>query len=138
MSDEFKMGILDIQPSQLFISEVKLNKVSEWLGNKNIEYYQSIPVKKLNGKIIFTDGHTRAFELYQMGIENIRCIWHEDDLDWEAYQICVDWCIEEGITNISHLKQRVIDNDSYEVLWNDRCRKMQKVLEAKRMKAGKI
>lgn len=138
MPDVFKIGILDIQPSQLFISEVKLKKVSEWLDCKNIECYQPIPIKKLNGRIIFTDGHTRAFALYKMGIGNIRCIWDEDNLDWQAYQICVDWCIGEGITNISHLKKRVIDHDSYEISWHDRCIKMQKELEEKRTQINKI
>lgn len=131
MSDIFKIGILDVQPSQLFISDMKLKKVLEWLDYKNIECYEPIPVKKLNGKIIFTDGHTRAFALYKMGIKDIRCFWDEDNLDWKAYQICVDWCTEEGITNISHLTQKVIDNDSYKVLWYDRCKKMHNELEGK-------
>lgn len=138
MPDILKMKILDVQPSQLFISKMKLEKVSEWLDYKNIECYDPIPIKKLNGKIIFTDGHTRAFALFKMGIEAIRCIWDEDNLDWEAYHICVDWCIEEGITNISHLKGKVIDNNTYEVLWHDRCRKMQKELEENRAKASRI
>lgn len=74
----FRMKILDIQPSQLFISEMKLNKVSEWLNYKSIEDYDPVPIKKLNEKIIFTDGHTRAFALYKMGIDNIRAYWDED------------------------------------------------------------
>lgn len=38
MPDVFKMKILDVQPSQLFISEIKLKKVSEWLDYKNVYY----------------------------------------------------------------------------------------------------
>ncbi|MFA9466448.1 MAG: hypothetical protein ACERKN_19470 [Velocimicrobium sp.] len=131
MQTIFKMGILDVQPSQLFISEMKLKKVLEWLDYKNIAYYQPIPVKKLNGKIIFTDGHTRAFALFKMGIKDIRCTWDEDNLNWEAYQICVDWCMEDGISNISHLEQKVINKDSYEILWCDRCKKMHEKMEEK-------
>lgn len=112
---------------------MKLNKVSEWLNYESIEDYDPVPIKKLNEKIIFTDGHTRAFALYKMGIDNIRAYWDEDELDWDAYQICVDWCVEEGIRNISHLEQKVINNEAYEVLWYDRCRNMQKALEAKRI-----
>lgn len=136
MSKIFKMRILDIQPSQLYMSEKKLNEVFSWLNKNNIESYGPISIKKLNERIIFTDGHTRAFALYKMGVEEIHCVWDEDDLDLEAYQICVDWCIEEGITNISHLEKRVIKHDTYEMLWHDRCRKMQEELEEKRKQAN--
>lgn len=134
MPEVFKMKILDIQPSQLFISEKKLKDVLNWLDGENIQSYEPVPVKELNGKVIFTDGHTRAYALYKMGIEDILCFWDNDNLDWEAYQICVDWCIEEGITNISHLEQKVVDHNTYEVLWHDRCRKMQRELDEKRRK----
>ena len=67
-----------------------------------------------------------------MGIEDILCFWDNDNLDWEAYQICVDWCIEEGITNISHLEQKVVDHNTYEVLWHDQViGKMQRELMKK-------
>ncbi len=134
MQNVFKLGILDVQPSQLFISEVKLKKVSEWLNHKNIDNYEPIPIKKLNGQMFFTDGHTRAFALYKMGIEDIRCTWDEDELDWDAYQICVDWCTQEGITNISHLKQKVINSESYDLLWNNKCKKMHEKLKEERSK----
>ena len=134
MPEIFKMKLLNIQPSQLFISDTKLKKIYEWLDIEHIECYDPLPVKSLNGKIIFTDGHTRAFALYNMGAEEVNVYWDETpDLDWEAYQICVDWCVEEGITNISGLSKRVVDDEGYETLWYDRCRKMQKALDVKRV-----
>lgn len=132
MSEIIELKILDIQPSQLFISDAKLKAIYGWLNIDNDYSYEPIPVKDLNGKIIFTDGHTRAFALYKLGIEKVRVIWDTDDLDWEAYQICVDWCVDEGIKNISHLNQRVLNNEEYELLWHDRCRQMQDELKKKR------
>ncbi len=129
MSEEFYMSILDIQPSQLYISEMKLKMVSEWLNDRNRNDYEPIPIKKLNDNIIFTDGHTRAFALYSMGVENIRCIWDKDELNWELYQRCVDWCLDEGIQNISHLEQKVINHDTYQILWYERCSKLCTELE---------
>lgn len=124
MPEEFIMNILDIQPSQLYISEKKLKIASEWLNDNSRNMYEPIPIKKLNGKIIFTDGHTRAFVLYNRGVEDIRCIWDEDELDWDLYQICVDWCLDDGIHNISHLAHRVVNHDAYQTLWYERCAKL--------------
>ncbi|MGV8983393.1 hypothetical protein [Clostridium sp.] len=50
--------------------------------------------------------------------------WDEDELSWNAYQICVDWCNTEGINSIEDLKDRVIEPNEYEILWYDRCRNM--------------
>lgn len=130
MSNVFKMKILDIQPSQLYISEMKLKKVSEWLNSANIDCYEPLPVRELNGKIIFTDGHTRAFALYEMGIKEIPCIWDTDVLDLALYQNCVDWCLKEGISSISHLS--IISHDEYKELWYDRCEKLLNELSNKR------
>ena len=137
MIDTFRIKLLDIQPSQLFISEAKLSKVREWLNEDHIEGYDPIPVKKLNGKVVFTDGHTRAYALHQLGVESLHVYWDNDNLDWEAYQICVAWCVEEGITNISNLLHRVVENNLYEELWLSRCKAMHSELEASRKRIDK-
>jgi hypothetical protein len=132
MSDVFKMSIFDMQPSQLFISEQKLAKIQEWLNHETLESYNPIPVKELNGKIVMLDGHTRAFALHKMGIKELRVCWEQEEWDWEAYQVCVNWCLEEGITNVSGLEKKVVSHEDYEVVWYDKCRQMQKELEEKR------
>ncbi len=128
------MELRAIQPSQLYISKTKLANLVDLFFDTDFEGYDPVPIKNLHGRIIFTDGHTRAFKLFQMGAEKIRCFWDEDELDWQAYQICVDWCIEKGITNISHLEQRILDDADYEILWNERCRRMQRELATKKKK----
>jgi len=125
------MEILDIQPSQLFISEDKLERASKWLNYKTLEKYEPIPVKKLNGRIIFADGHTRAFALYKMGIEFINVYWDEDNLDWNLYKKCVDWCLQEGVKNISNFEERIIKKEDYKILWINRCKDLQNDLDKK-------
>ncbi len=134
MGEEFEMEIMAIQPSQLYISKTKLENLADMFADKGIEGYEPVPVKELNGRIIFTDGHTRAFKLYQMGLKKIRCFWDQDELDWQAYQVCVDWCIEKGIRDISHLEQRILDDEDYEKLWHERCRRMQAELAIKKQR----
>ena len=88
---------MSIQPSQLYINEDKLSKI---LKDKE-EQERVIPIKKLNDKIIFTDGHTRALTAFLSGKKQIKVVWEDEEFDWEAYQICVDWCIKEEIVNIT-------------------------------------
>ncbi|MHA1912187.1 MAG: hypothetical protein ACTSYA_10875 [Candidatus Kariarchaeaceae archaeon] len=127
MSNSFLMDLLSIQPSQLYINKDKLAKVFE----ENQE--RAIPIKQLNDRIIFTDGHTRAFAAYLQGNKQIEVEWDEEKLDWEAYQICVGWCIAEKITSIADLKDKIIENNDYKILWLEKCRVMQDELEKRRM-----
>jgi hypothetical protein len=125
------MDLLDIQPSQLYINSQKLNNVMKWFNPKDFSSYEALPVKNLNGRIIFTDGHTRAYAAYSEGISKIKVYWDEDDLSWDAYQICVNWCNAEGIFNIENLKNRILEPIAFDTLWIDKCKKMQKELGIK-------
>jgi hypothetical protein len=91
-----------------------------------------IPVKKLGNKIVLTDDHTIALAVFLRGVSEVRVYWEEDELDWKAYEICVEWCSKEGVHTIADLKNRVVSPKEYDVLWVNQCKKMQKELEAKR------
>lgn len=129
MGDYILMEVKAIQPSQLYISKQKLENVLKWFNPIDYDSYDAIPIKNLNGKIIFTDGHTRAYAAYLKGAKNIKVYFDEDELDWDAYKICVDWCNSEGIKAVEDLKERVINQSDYEVLWIERCRNMHSQLE---------
>lgn len=125
------MKLYEIQPSQLFISSEKLAQVMKTLDPTKPESFEPIPVKKLGNQVIFVVGHTRAFAAFLHGLSEVKVYWEEDELDWDAYEICVKWCIDEGIYTIANLKDRVVSSKEYEVLWLKRCEKMQQDLEAK-------
>lgn len=126
MPETFRLRLDQIQPSQLYINCGKLDAVQAAAS------LEAVSVKQLNGRIVFTDGHTRAFAAHLAGRREIEVYWEDEELDWEAYQICVDWCLAEGIHSIADLAGRVIDPQQYEVLWLDRCRHMQESLRAVR------
>jgi len=126
------MKLGKIQPSQLYISSEKLSAVMKRINPNNFESIEPIPIKKLGGEIIFVDGHTRAFAAFLYGLSKIPVYWEHEELDWEAYEICVEWCKKEGIRTIADLKNRVIPHKDYEILWYRRCEEMHKKLEAKR------
>jgi len=101
---------------------------------KKTEISRPIPIKQLNDDVIYTDGHTRSFAAHLNGLEKDSVFWDEDDLDWEAYEICVKWCKDEGIYTIADLKNRVVDSEGYRRLWHKRCDIMHEELETKRLK----
>lgn len=113
------LKLSDIHPSQFYISLEKLRQVEKWFRPDDLSHFEPVPVKYLNGRIIFTDGHTRAFAAYRKGLAKIPLVWDEDELDWEAYQLCADACSSRGIHTISDLQDRVVDADVYQHLWND-------------------
>ena len=99
-----------IQPSQLYINQDKLSAVQTTTDFSSPEGVQPIPVKDLGGLLVMTDGHTRAFAAYLAGLTRVSIYDDPDDLDWQAYQICVDWCRGEGIRSVADLaKKRVGD-----------------------------
>jgi hypothetical protein len=132
MTKIFVMKLNEIQPSQLFISSERLSHIMIDLDPLKPESLRPIPVKKLGNQVIFTDGHTRALGAFLSGFSEVRVFWDEDELDWEAYEICVKWCREQGICTVADLKDRVVASVEYEVLWLKRCKEMQKSLEARR------
>jgi len=132
MTSTFVMKLMDIQPSQLFISPEKLSQVQEKFDPFKPERLQAIPVKKLGSRVIITDGHTRAFAAYEAGLSEVTVFWDEDELDWEAYEICVRWCEEAGIHTIADLQDRVVSAEEYELLWVKRCQAMHQRLDRKR------
>jgi hypothetical protein len=134
MLKAFMMELSKIQPSQLYISSEKLAHVLACLKVKKMKLDEPLPIKRLGEQIVLVDGHTRAFAMFLEGISEVPVYWEEDELDWDAYRICVEWCKKEGINTVTDLKSRIIPHSKYKILWLERCRKMQENLEAERQK----
>ncbi|MEM3695146.1 MAG: hypothetical protein QXJ11_04230 [Candidatus Bathyarchaeia archaeon] len=127
MPKTFMMKLDRIQPTQLFISSEKLSEVMKTFDAANPASMEPIPIKRLKNKIIFVDGHTRAFAAFLHGFSRIPVCWEKEELDWDAYKICVEWCEKEGIYTIADLKDRVIPHKDYEKLWYRRCEKCKEI-----------
>lgn len=125
-------ALRSLQPSQLYISREKLNNVQSRYDWANPAGILPIPIKKLDGLQVMTDGHTRAFAAYLAGLQAVPTFSDPDDLDWDAYRICVGWCQDEKIYSVADLAERVVSPQDYERLWYDRCRKMQSELAEQR------
>jgi hypothetical protein len=134
MTKKFTMKLDEIQPSQLYISSEKLSEVMKTFDPAKPESIEPLPIKELGNRIVFVDGHTRAFAAFICNIPEIPVYWENEELDWDAYKICVGWCRKEGIRTIADLKNRVVSQKDYEILWYRRCEKMQQKLEKRKSK----
>ena len=98
--------------------------VREWFTPDDTENFDPIPVKRLDGRVLMTDGHTRAVAAYLAGWDSVPVYWDEDDLDMHAYEIDVNWCKDEGIISPIDLSKRIVPYKDYERLWKKRCMEM--------------
>jgi ribosomal protein S18 acetylase RimI-like enzyme len=112
---KLKIGILEAQPSQMYINKEKLNIVSQK------EDLEVIPVKKIGKKLFFTDGHSRVLSYYLKGFKEIEVYIDEDDMDWHLYSLHVKNCEDNNIKNISDLKNRIISEKEYKEKWFGFC-----------------
>lgn len=122
------MNIEKIQPSQLYISKTKFKKVWKSFDPKN---YEPIPIKEIDGEIIFVDGHTRALVAYMKGVKEIEVEWETEEWDWDLYRLCVKWCKEEKLRKISDLKSRIMSERDYKIIWLERCKRAEDNLKKK-------
>ena len=129
MSDPFIIKLEVMQPSQLYVSSAKLAQVT---ADEELGEIEPVPVKDLDGEIVMTDGHTRALAALLAGAAEVPAVWDTDELDWEAYRICVAWCKAEGVRTIADLRDRIVGPAEYETSWHERCREMHRQLAAKR------
>lgn len=119
----FMLPVLSLQPTQLYISEGKLNLMNEWFKG-GITNMDAIPVKLIKNRYMMTDGHTRAVCAYLNGIDKVPCAIDNDELELAAYLKDIDWCREEGIHTIADLSKKIVKPKYYEILWRKRCMEM--------------
>ncbi|MGN0628961.1 MAG: ParB/RepB/Spo0J family partition protein [Oscillospiraceae bacterium] len=103
--------------------------MGEWFDPEDLSNFEPLPVRELSGKMILTDGHTRALAAYLAGLSEVPVAFDADeDLDMEAYAVCVKACEARGITSIADLEHRVLGPEEYRDKWDNWCDGMQEAL----------
>lgn len=124
MSDPFTLPSTAVQPSQLYLNGLKLSLVTQWF-DFDTPNYDPLPVREIDGRWTFTDGHTRAFVAHLSGADELRVVRDGDEISIPVYERCVSWCEDEGVTEIGDLAGRVVTNATFEARWVDRCQSLE-------------
>lgn len=118
------LPLLELQPSQFYISETKLNQVLSWFDPDDLGNFQPLPVKLLDGTYVLTDGHTRAYAAHLAGLSHVPLCLEPDEMNWDAYRECVKACHERGITSVADLRGQILDEKTYQEKWLGWCHQM--------------
>lgn len=121
------LSIVDLGVSQLYLSEAKIANVKKWLNPNDLSNFEPLPVHDFgNGKFTLTDGHSRAFLAYTMGISCVPCVYDNDDIVSSKmgqilYKNDLCWCERFEIRSVMDLADRIVSDYVYQERWVQRC-----------------
>ncbi|MCL2235515.1 MAG: hypothetical protein FWB98_03615 [Defluviitaleaceae bacterium] len=108
------LEISQIQPSQFFVSQKKLEGCRKWITRPEDV---KIPVVEWKGKRVSLDGHTRLRVALDMGFTHVYT--YPEEYDGYTFQFAEE-AEKHGILTISHVE--VIGDEEYKIKWNKYCK----------------
>lgn len=115
-----KVNIKNLHPTQLYLSEKKLQDIRMLHQSKEKHNINPISVLSLGDRLLITDGHHRAYQAMLLGQDTISAEWDKDGGD-EIYALYAQVCEERKIYSILDLKNRILPQDEYEAKWYNWC-----------------
>lgn len=108
-----EIKLSDIQPSQFFIDETKLEAVKTFIHDKSDIVIQA---KTWNNRYISLDGHTRLYLAVQRGYKKVKAfITESDEWVWPF----VNEAVKRGIKTPKDMQ--LLSHEQYEIQWNQYC-----------------
>ena len=115
-----KVNITDLHPTQLYLSEKKLQDIQMICQSAEIINMNPISVLAFGDRLLITDGHHRVYQALLTGQNTISAEWDKDGGD-ELYHLYAQVCEERKIYSILDLKNRILSQDEYEAKWYNWC-----------------
>ena len=115
-----KVNITDLHPTQLYLSEKKLQDIQILYQSVEIINVAPISVLAFGDCLLITDGHHRAYQALLAGRDTISAEWDRDGGD-ELYHLYAQACEERKIYSVLDLKDRILAQDEYEAKWYNWC-----------------
>ena len=115
-----KVNITDLHPTQLYLSEKKLQDIQMLYQSVEIINVAPISVLAFGDCLLITDGHHRAYQALLAGRDTISAEFDRDGGD-ELYALYAQACEERKISSILDLKHRILPQDEYEAKWYNWC-----------------
>ena len=115
-----EVKITDLHPTQLYLSEKKLQAIQMLDQSADIINVDPISVLAFGNRFLITDGHHRAYQALLAGRDTITAEFDRDGGD-ELYALYAKACEERKITTVLDLKHRILPQDEYEAKWYNWC-----------------
>ena len=115
-----EVNITDLHPTQLYLSEKKLQAIQMLDQSADIINVDPISVLAFGNRFLITDGHHRAYQALLAGRDTISAEFDKDGGD-ELYHLYAQACEERKIYSILDLKNRILPQDEYEAKWYNWC-----------------
>ena len=115
-----KVNIADLHPTQLYLSEKKLQDIQMICQSAEIINMDPISVLASGDRLLITDGHHRAYQALLAGQNTISAEWDKDGGD-ELYHLYAQVCDDRKIYSVLDLKNHILPEDEYEAKWYNWC-----------------
>ena len=115
-----KVNIADLHPTQLYLSEKKLQDIQMLYQSAETIQVDPISILAFGNCLLITDGHHRAYQALLAGQDTISGEWDRDGGD-ELYHLYAQACEERKITSVLDLKNHILSQDEYEPKWYNWC-----------------
>ena len=115
-----KVNIKDLHPTQLYLSEKKLEGIQTLYQSAEIINIDPISILAFGDYLLITDGHHRAYQALLAGQDTISAEFDRDGGN-ELYHLYAQACEERKITSVLDLKNRILPQDEYEAKWYNWC-----------------
>ena len=107
-----EVKIKDLHPTQLYLSEKKLQDIQMLYQSAEIINMDPISILEFGDRLLITDGHHRAYQALLTGQDTISVEWDKDGGD-EIYDLYAQVCEEREIYSILDLKNRILPQDEH-------------------------
>ena len=115
-----KVNIRDLHPTQLYLSEKKLEGIQRLYQSAETIQVDPISILAFGDCLLITDGHHRAYQALLAGRDMISAEFDRDGGD-ELYALYAQACEERKIDSVLDLKNRILPQDEYEAKWYNWC-----------------
>ena len=115
-----EVNITDLHPTQLYLSEKKLQAIQMLDQSADIINVDPISVLAFGNRFLITDGHHRAYQALLAGRDTISAECDRDGGD-ELYHLYAQACEERKIYSVLDLKNHILPQDEYEAKWYNWC-----------------
>ena len=112
--------ITDLHPTQLYLSEKKLQDIQMLDQSAEIINMDPISILAVGNRLLITDGHHRAYQALLAGRDTISAEFDRDGGD-ELYHLYAQACEERKIYSVLDLKNHILAQDEYEAKWYNWC-----------------